>query len=162
MIFFVWIPQGAFGIVFRVMSETKKRYACKIVKLDDHDAVPREINIHGKLIDMNVVRFEEYFESDGLGFMLMEFCSNRCLMEYCEHFGALSIELYRFIVKGILDGLAFIHGKGYLHRDMKLNNCVLNEYLRVKICDFGLSIRIDDPKCRTKHRVGTPNYFSPG
>ncbi|KAI8601039.1 kinase-like domain-containing protein, partial [Dissophora ornata] len=42
--------------------------------------------------------------------------------------------------KGIVDGVAYLHGLGVAHRDMKLDNCVMNERGIVKIIDFGCSM----------------------
>ncbi|KAF9103711.1 serine/threonine protein kinase [Mortierella sp. GBA35] len=42
--------------------------------------------------------------------------------------------------RGIVDGVAYLHGLGVAHRDLKLDNCVMNERGIVKIIDFGCSM----------------------
>ncbi|KAF9438752.1 serine/threonine protein kinase [Entomortierella beljakovae] len=47
--------------------------------------------------------------------------------------------------KGIVDGVAYLHGLGVAHRDLKLDNCVMNEHGIVKIIDFGCSMVYRSP-----------------
>ena len=58
----------------------------------------------------------------------------------------------------ILDGLEYIHSKKVIHRDIKLNNILIDENDNIKICDFGMAVSLydgDNTKC------GTPNYMAP-
>ena len=42
----------------------------------------------------------------------------------------------------LIEGLEYLHGKGIVHRDMKLGNVFLNSKMQVKIGDFGLSAKL--------------------
>lgn len=62
----------------------------------------------------------------------------------------------------ILSGLAHIHGQGYAHRDLKLENILLKTHNKtglIKIADFGLSRFASNSMCSF---VGTPHYTAPG
>ena len=60
----------------------------------------------------------------------------------------------------ILLGLIHIHKKGIIHRDIKLDNILLNENLDCKICDFGVS-RVMLPNEVIYEKCGTPAYLAP-
>lgn len=60
----------------------------------------------------------------------------------------------------MLEGLNYIHSKQIIHRDIKLDNILLDENLNCKICDFGVS-RIMEPEEIIKEKCGTPAYLAP-
>ncbi|GAA0164929.1 hypothetical protein Leryth_008232 [Lithospermum erythrorhizon] len=72
------------------------------------------------------------------------------------------IDVRRY-TKSILKGLEFMHKKGYVHCDIKLDNILLDQHGFVKIADFGLAKKSEEssdgnPGCELR---GTPMYMSP-
>ena len=61
----------------------------------------------------------------------------------------------------MLDGIRYMHRKGYIHRDIKLGNLFLDSKLNLKIGDFGLAAQIEHDGERKKTICGTPNYIAP-
>ena len=61
---------------------------------------------------------------------------------------------------GILRGLEALHDQGVLHRDIKLDNILLDDNLCPKICDFGVSWFMKEGKV-IKEKCGTPAYLAP-
>jgi serine/threonine protein kinase len=69
----------------------------------------------------------------------------------------------------ILQGLKYIHNKGIIHDDIKLDNILMatterdDEYNTAKICDFGLSQLVDPKTGKSKMEVkcGTMGYMAP-
>jgi MAP/microtubule affinity-regulating kinase len=68
-----------------------------------------------------------------------------------------------------LDGLSYCHSKGIIHRDIKLDNILLNYqghikvlfvFIKMQICDFGVSKQIIKGQ-KLKGRCGTPAYIAP-
>ena len=66
----------------------------------------------------------------------------------------------KFIFKQIVYGLGHIHSRSVIHRDVKLDNILIDGDFTVKICDFGVSkiIRKDQ---LVKDQCGTPAYIAP-
>ncbi|KAA0201282.1 hypothetical protein HAZT_HAZT002652 [Hyalella azteca] len=50
----------------------------------------------------------------------------------------------RFFIHQLAEGVAYIHGEGIIHRDLKLGNMFLSQDMNVKIGDFGLATRTAD------------------
>ncbi|KXS13405.1 Pkinase-domain-containing protein [Gonapodya prolifera JEL478] len=67
----------------------------------------------------------------------------------------------RWCAEDIVRGIAYLHGEGVIHRDLKLSNLLLDEDMHVKIGDFGLAARLDHPTAEQRTLCGTPNYISP-
>ena len=67
----------------------------------------------------------------------------------------------RFYMRQLVEGLAYLHKALVIHRDLKLGNLFLTSDMRLKIGDFGLAARLDDPDDRKRTMCGTPNYIAP-
>ncbi len=95
---------------------------------------------------------------------------------YCNNLGTLMGESYatehpsRIIgleksiryTKQILDGLACLHHRSVIHRDIKPYNILIDDLDNVKICDFGLSkLRNETFRGHKSLKVGTPYYAPP-
>eukprot|EP00929_Paragymnodinium_shiwhaense_P121321 TRINITY_DN93508_c0_g1_i1.p1 TRINITY_DN93508_c0_g1~~TRINITY_DN93508_c0_g1_i1.p1 ORF type:complete len:609 (+),score=128.74 TRINITY_DN93508_c0_g1_i1:85-1911(+) len=57
--------------------------------------------------------------------------------------------------------IAFLHGRGVAHRDIKTQNVLLSPYLEVKLCDFGLARMRSELMTGSMQFAGTPNYMAP-
>lgn len=79
-----------------------------------------------ELIDQNINIFEPYFGGT-LSHQLKSFRGN------------LSLRNIRIYLAQILTGLEFIHSNGIIHRDVKLNNILIDLHGCIKLCDFGSS-----------------------
>jgi cGMP-dependent protein kinase len=89
---------------------------------------------------------------------------------YCRK-GSLSYPLAKFYIANIVLGLAHIHEKGYVYRDLKPENVLLTSYGYLKIIDFGFAKKVPYKKIdtdgvskiftKTYTICGTPEYLSP-
>ncbi len=70
--------------------------------------------------------------------MVLELCTGGSLFDLMEEYmtSKLSLKQVLFICKDILRGLVAMHRKGITHRDIKIENILLNEK-KFKLCDFG-------------------------
>ena len=67
----------------------------------------------------------------------------------------------KYIFKQAAKGLAYCHRNKVLHRDIKLDNLLLDEDGVVKLCDFGVSHHLKTPTDLITGQVGTPAYMAP-
>lgn len=64
------------------------------------------------------------------------------------------------IFQQIVEAVAYLHKTGIFHRDLKTENVIIDQFKKIKIIDFGFSIRAE-PMQRLNLFCGTPNYMSP-
>ena len=119
----------------------------------------QEVYIMKKLKHVNVVRLLEVFESSNHLLIVMEYSDNSDLLKYVKTNGRLNEEKARYYFKNILTGLAHCHCRSVLHRDIKLDNILLDSEGGVKICDFGVSKILRGQVI--KEQCGTPAYIAP-
>ena len=93
---------------------------------------------------------------------IMEYANGGDLNDFMKTFPNL-IEL-KTVIRGMLEGLAYLHNKGVIHRDIKPQNILLhkdeNEGWVTKIADFGLAKKIDQGMVSSKI-LGTMEYMAP-
>ena len=65
------------------------------------------------------------------------------------------------IASGVASGLAYLHEHNAMHRDMKSPNVLLDETLRAKLCDFGISRTVESTMTSQTGYIGTPQWSAP-
>ena len=71
-------------------------------------------------------------------------------------------EWAQFYTAEVVLALEAVHSMGYVHRDVKPDNMLLDEKGHLKLADFGTCVRMDeDGLVRSDTAVGTPDYISP-
>lgn len=118
-----------------------------------------------KLNHKNICKFEGVFETENSTYVIMELLSFS-LYGYLQKYGFPSELKAKKIMKGLLEGIDFMHKQGIMHRDLKLENIMVkkdpenpNEILPV-IVDLGLA-EYWDQKEYLYVRCGTPGYVAP-
>jgi len=71
--------------------------------------------------------------------IVTELCSGGELFDYLVEKGRLSETETKFIFGQLCLAVAYLHDKGIVHRDLKLENVLLDEHCRVKLGDFGFT-----------------------
>ena len=108
----------------------------------------------------NIIRLLEVFENNRYVFFVLEYAQNGDLLKYVKNKSKLSESTAKRIFADIVIGLLSIHGKNVLHRDIKLDNILLDENFRPKICDFGVSRFMINEEIISE-QCGTPAYIAP-
>lgn len=86
-----------------------------------------------------MVKFFEKLETDTHHLFFMEVCQGGDLLQYIRRRRKLEEPLAKFFFKQIIYGLAYIHSIGIIHRDLKLENILIDNEGVLKIADFGVS-----------------------
>ena len=99
----------------------------------------QEVYLLKKIRHSNVVKLLEVFETSNHLLMVMEYAGGSDLLQLIKRKGKMEETDAKFIFKQILYGLAHIHCRSVIHRDIKLDNILIDCEKGVKICDFGVS-----------------------
>jgi cyclin-dependent kinase 10 len=150
------VGEGTYGIVYRALRNNKI-VALKRIRMDNDDegfpiSALREISILKSLNHENIVSVQEICVGDGLEnvFMVMEYCEqdmaylmDNVMSKYPEK--AYKVAEVKCLMTQLLKGVAYLHDKDIIHRDLKLSNILLTSKGILKIADFGLARTVDDP-----------------
>lgn len=124
-----------------------------------------EAKVMAQLQHPSIVNLIDYHESEDGLFLIMEYVQGKELSELLSGLNQpISIERGKKIMKRILEGFAYAHKNGIVHRDVKPSNILINENDEVKILDFGIAKLVGDSQfnlTKTGTQVGTVYYMSP-
>ena len=161
------LGRGAFGKVNLAMHKlVRKLVALKslnkqILTDEAHKAkLMKEVNLLLKLRHNHVVKIYETIETEKHIIIVMELCAGGDLLNYVRKRRRLKEPYAQKIFKQIIDGLCYIHAKQIAHRDIKLDNILLDGKGNVKIGDFGVSRQITEGQVM-REQCGTPAYIAP-
>ena len=121
----------------------------------------------------------EVKQSNDNYYLVCELCNggslNECLDKYRKMYRKpFSEEIVQYLMRQIVDAIKYIHGKHIIHRDLKLDNILMNydnekdkENLnlfgaQVKIIDFGFATVLDNSKNLAFSTLGSPINMDPG
>lgn len=121
----------------------------------------QEISIHRSIKNRHIVEFYSYFEDKEHIYIILEICNKRSLMEMHKRRKTITEPEVRYFTKQIALGCKFLHDNRIVHRDLKLGNLFINDFMEVKVGDFGLATRIGSHGERKMTLCGTPNYIAP-
>ena len=169
--YMIWskIGQGHSSSVYRALDfKTKTEVALKV--LDPFLArdtlnvqrFSREVQIVRSLNHPNIIRIYDFFKDKDFYVISMEAFNGMDGKAFLEKFGRLDITGFFIVAKNILSTISACHEKGILHRDLKPQNILINEFLDIKVLDFGISkMNTMSDLTRTGTVIGTPEYMAP-
>ena len=140
------IGAGGMGQVFKAEHRKMKRLvAIKLLPAamtKDEAAIKRfqrEVEAAAKLSHPNIVHANDADECRGIHYLVMEYVEGQDLSAVLKSRGPLPVQnAVDYILQAAPRGLAFAHGEGVVHRDIKPGNLLLDKKGIVKILDMGL------------------------
>ncbi len=165
------IAEGGMAHVHKAEDQTHNLVvALKVLKPEADEAIRRhqavgqalwEGDIAIQLDHRNVIRTYERGIERGRHYIAMELLDTFTL-KYLIFAGSPLVEHHRaaFVMR-IAEGLAYIHGKGFIHRDVSPKNVLVDAANQPKLIDFGLSVSIASAHRRRDLRSGSASYMAP-
>ena len=161
------LGRGAFGKVnLGVHILTGKTVAIKSFKLNDKEinSIRRRLHLETQLMKtlnhLNVLKMYETFETTNYLMIVVEFISGGDLLSFLRKRNKVSEPIAKFLFKQLIEGLRYMHSQGIIHRDVKLDNILLDADSSIKLCDLGVSKLIKQGEIMTE-QCGTPAYIAP-
>ena len=162
------VGKGSFGEVYitSIKGDDKRKLATKKLERDQIEGtealkyLTNEIKILHKLNHPNIAKFESVKKTKKHFYIVMEYCNggelSKALEKYQEKYGKpFSQEIVQHFMRQIIDAFKYIHSNKIIHRDIKLENILINyeseqdkEDLNLmkataKIIDFGFACFIN-------------------
>ena len=176
---------GAFGEVYlsKLATDPSKLFATKVYERKKIEGtgqfkyLTNECNIMHDLNHPNIIKFAEVKKTKNHYYIMMEYCNGGelegALEKYKEKYGKpFSEELVQYFMRQIIDAFKYIHANGVIHRDIKLENILLNYKTEedknnlnlmnatAKIIDFGFACKISGNNL-AHTAVGSPLNAAP-
>lgn len=163
------IGRGSYAKVLMVeLRKTKRIYAMKVIKkalvTDDEDIDWVQTEKHVFETASNhpfLVGLHSCFQTPSRLFFVIEFVRGGDLMFHMQRQRRLPEEHARFYSAEISLALNFLHEKGIIYRDLKLDNVLLDHEGHIKLTDYGMCKEGIRPGDTTSTFCGTPNYIAP-
>jgi serine/threonine protein kinase len=167
------LGRGGMGIVYRARDRRLKRLvAIKLLppelafRSEIKTRFLREAETAAQLSHPNIVPIYSVDERDGLVYFVMALVEGPTLARRMYEDGQLPVDDVRRVLREVADALAYAHGRGVIHRDIKPDNILMDkESGRAMVTDFGIARAIqegaDSRLTATGVAIGTPAYMSP-
>ncbi|PIA58449.1 hypothetical protein AQUCO_00500405v1 [Aquilegia coerulea] len=162
------IGQGAFGPVYKAQMSTGEIVAVKVLATDSKQGEKEfqtEVLLLGRLHHRNLVNLVGYCAEKGQHILVYVYMSNGSLAShlYSEKHETLSWELRVHIALDVARGLEYLHDGAVppvVHRDIKSSNILLDQAMKARVADFGLS-REEMVDQHASNVRGTFGYLDP-
>lgn len=155
-----------------VNRKTDSKVALKFFKVDDgfdEDKIKKmfknEVKVMKKMDHPNIVKILDYKYKEkvpdkvgyNISYLVLELAENGSIFNHIAEKGRFKEKIARLYFRQLVSALEHIHAQGYAHRDVKLENLLLDENFNLKLGDFGLT-----SKSKTSNsRKGTLAYMAP-
>lgn len=141
------IGEGAFSKVHLCTRQgSSEELVMKIMKKDESKnendraviQLAREVQVLSQLNHPNIVKYYQFFEDDSNSYIIMEYIEGQSLLDFINGHPQQDQRVCQNIFFQICKAILYLHEKGIAHRDLKLDNIMIDVQYRVKLLDFGL------------------------
>ena len=161
------IGRGAFGkvnlglhvLTGRIVA-IKSFNKTKLKNEESINKIYHEINLMKNLRHNSIVKILETLETENYILIIMENISGGDLLSFVKKRTKLNEKTARIIYKQLINSIKFIHSKGIIHRDIKLDNILIDLNNTIKLCDFGVGKNYKKNE-KLIDQCGTPAYIAP-
>lgn len=165
------IGKGGMGSVFLGMDPRLNRHvALKTLPLDTSDAfgtredmskiLVQEAITAAKLSHRNIVSIYDVISTESTAFIAMEFIDGESLGSLLSRTGPMTLSNILPIIVAVSRGLESAHNIGFVHRDIKPDNILLDQNGDIKLADFGTTILLAN-SIEKDFVTGTTGYIAP-
>ena len=163
------IGQGAFGkvnlglniLTGRIVAVKSFNKNNAELTGDNMKKIKYETDLMKKLNHPNITKILEMFEDEKYFLIIMEYINGGNLFSFVKKRRKLSEKTAKFLFRQIILGIQYIHEQNIVHRDIKLENLLIDLNNNVKICDFGIGRKITSKKQLLFDQCGTLMYMAP-
>eukprot|EP01130_Rhizamoeba_saxonica_P019000 TRINITY_DN9721_c0_g1_i1.p1 TRINITY_DN9721_c0_g1~~TRINITY_DN9721_c0_g1_i1.p1 ORF type:complete len:293 (-),score=38.80 TRINITY_DN9721_c0_g1_i1:29-850(-) len=162
-----FVGKGACSSVYVGHFEANPQKLVAVKVMDKCDRLAAEnyrsaVKSLGNSDHPNIVKLYNYFETSDQYFLVLEYLESPCMDLNCYKMkmeGQISQDIVYKILVQLLSVLSYLHGRGIAHRDLKLENIMINpETLHVTLIDFGFACNAQQV---TNDVRGSPLYMCP-
>jgi MAP/microtubule affinity-regulating kinase len=163
------IGQGAFGKVNLGLNVlTGRVVAIKSFKKRSEEKfktnmkkVLYETDLMKRFNHPNITKILEVFHDEDYMLIIMEYINGGNLFSFVKKRRKLNEKMAKFLFRQIILGIKHIHSQNIVHRDIKLENILIDLNNNIKICDFGIGKILESSDELLYDRCGTPMYMAP-
>ncbi|KAL2176502.1 uncharacterized protein P884DRAFT_244908 [Thermothelomyces heterothallicus CBS 202.75] len=156
------IGKGSFGKVYLATHKLTNgsKVVLKSANKDDSN-LAREIHHHRQFVHPHIARLYEVIVTETLVWLVLEYCPGDELYNYLLKHGKLPVEKVQKIFTQLVGAVSYVHRQSCVHRDLKLENILLDKHENVKLCDFGFTREYEGKANYLQTFCGTICYSAP-
>lgn len=142
------IGTGNYARVYKAISSQGRELAIKAINLSKTSEnyrtkfLPRELTILKRISHVNICKTHEIMQVADRIFIVMQFCSHGTIADLLHKLGPLSEPVARDIFVQTVDAITYMHSIDLAHRDLKVENILLDQDFCPKLTDFSYSVYI--------------------
>nr|KAI8747118.1 testis-specific serine/threonine-protein kinase 3-like [Biomphalaria glabrata] len=162
------LGNGSYSKVKLAISLNKSKSLVAVKIVDRNKApkdfqtkfLPRELDIWPGLRHPNIIKVLDAFDDGRRVYMILEYAENGDVLRYIQKVGALVESLAKGWTWQLCDAVRYLHELNITHRDLKLENLLLDKAYNIKLCDFGF-VKGDCTPNLSQTYCGSKSYAAP-
>ena len=121
-----------------------------------------ELEILESLDHKNIIKLYEVIRGGNMIYLIMENGPKQMLSDFVKNYHHRRIVEYeaKIIFQQVIEAVCYLHDIGVVHRDLKMQNILINEKFEIKLIDFGFA-NYHDPDKKFSVFCGTYSYMAP-